>query len=126
MSVRLLTTSTLLLVLAGTAFADCKQEIAGLKGAVTEAETGARTNAAGMPATTHQEDVLKGKQGDATGASGGDVAASPHQREALAKTDNGQQEPATLIAQADHMAAAGDEQGCMQKVSEVKDLLGLK
>jgi len=32
MSVRLLTTSALLLVLAGPAFADCKQEISGLKG----------------------------------------------------------------------------------------------
>ena len=126
MFVRLLTTSALLLVLAGPAFADCKQEIAGLKPAVTEAETGASTSAAGMPATSHQEQVLKGKQGDATGASGGNVAASPHQREALAKTDNGQPEPAALMAQADDMAAAGNEQGCMQKISELKNLLGLK
>jgi len=129
MSVRLLTTSAVLLVLAGPAFADCKQEIQSLNEAVTEAETGASPTSTGMPATPHQKEVLADKQGTDTGASTAaqtDVPASPHQEQVLAKSADGKQEPAELISAARDMAAAGDEGGCMQKVSEVKALLGVK
>ena len=129
MSVRLLTASAVLLMFTGPAFADCKQEIESLSEAVTEAETGASTTNTEMPATAHQEQVLKGQQGDTAGASAaaqGDVPASPHQRQTLATGQGGGQDPADLIAQASDMSASGDEDGCMQKVSEVKNLLGVR
>jgi hypothetical protein len=131
MSVLLLITSTVLFVLAGPALADCKQEIQNLSEVVTQAETGASSAETGLPATPHQEQVLAGKQqgesGQAAGASGGagqaDVPASPHQQQVL-KEGNSQQ-PAELLAKARDMDEAGDEQGCMQKVTQVKNLLGI-
>ena len=132
MFVRLLMTSAVLLVLAGRAFADCAQEIQSLSEAVTQAETGASSADTGLPATRHQEEVLAGNQqgesGESAGASGAgqaDVPASPHQQQALAKGQVGGQQPADLMAEARDMAAAGDEEGCMQKVTEVKRLLGI-
>jgi hypothetical protein len=134
MSMRFLTTSAIILMIAGPAFADCSQEIESLKEAVTEVETGASTAETGLPATKHQEQVLAGdQQGDkaASGAGGqADVPASPHQEQVLAepaaggKAASGQQ-AADLVAQASDMAAAGNEEGCMQKVAEAKDLLGI-
>jgi hypothetical protein len=125
-------TSAVLLVLAGRAFADCAQEIQSLSEAVTQAETGASSADTGLPATRHQEEVLAGNQqgesGESAGASGAgqaDVPASPHQQQALAKGQVGGQQPADLMAEARDMAAAGDEEGCMQKVTEVKRLLGI-
>ena len=53
-----------------------------------------------------QEQVL------AEPAAGGDAASG--------------QQAADLVAQASNMADAGDEAGCMQKVAEAKDLLGLE
>ena len=91
MAIRFLTTSAAILLLAGPAFADCSQEIESLKQAVTEAETGASTAESGMPATKHQEQVLKGDQqgdkaasGDAAAGQAG-VPASPHQEQVLAE-----------------------------------------
>ena len=136
MAIRFLTTSAAILLLAGPAFADCSQELESLKQAVTEAETGASTAESGMPATKHQEQVLKGDQqgdkaasGDAAAAQAG-VPASPHQEQVLAEPAAGGsaasgQQAADLVAQASDMAAAGDEAGCMQKVAEAKDLLGI-
>ena len=131
MSMRFLTTSAVILMIAGPAFADCSQEIESLKGAVTEVETGASTAETGLPATKHQEQVLAGdQQGDkaASGAGGqAAVPASPHQEQVLAEPAAGKaasgQQAADLVAQAGDMAAAGNEEGCMQKVAEAKDLL---
>jgi hypothetical protein len=131
MSVRLLITSAALLAIAGPAFADCNQEIERLSEAVTQAETGASTDAA-MPATRHQQEVLAGDQqseseeaGDATSAGQANVPASPHQQQALTETQGGGQQPADILAEAHDMAEAGDEAGCMEKVTQVKDLLGI-
>jgi hypothetical protein len=140
MSMRFLTTTAVILVLAGPASADCDQEIAGLQEAVTQAETGASSAGTGLPATQHQGQVLTGdQQGDEAAAGGGaagqaDVPASPHQKQVLAEpaagpagggdADPGQQ-AAELVAQASDMVKAGNEEGCMQKVAEAKDLLGI-
>jgi hypothetical protein len=140
MSIRFLSTSAVMLLLAGPAFADCSQEIETLKKAVTQAETGATSAASGLPATQHQEQVLAGNQeGDkgeagAGGAGQADVPASPHQQQALAEPAAGAagggdaasgQQAAELVAQAGDMAEAGNEEGCMQKVTQAKDLLGI-
>jgi hypothetical protein len=133
MAIRFLTTSAVILLIAGPAFADCNQEIESLKQAVTEAETGASTTESGMPATKHQEQVLAGDQqgdkaasGDAAAGQAG-VPASPHQEQVLAEPAAGPsgQQAADLVAQASDMAAAGNEEGCMQKVAGAKDLLGM-
>jgi hypothetical protein len=47
------------------------------------------------------------------------MAASPHQQEVLAG-----RQLSGLVAKASEMAEAGDEQGCMQKMTEAKGLLG--
>jgi hypothetical protein len=132
-----LTTSAVALLIAGPAFADCDQEIQRLKEAVTQAETGASTATAGLPATQHQEQVLAGDQQGEQGAAGAgqtDVPASPHQQQVLAEPAAGPagggegataQQAADLVAQAGDMANAGNEEGCMQKVSQAKDLLGI-
>jgi hypothetical protein len=129
MSGRLLITSAIMLAIAGPAFADCNQEIQSLDEAITQAETGASADAA-LPATPHQEEVIAGSQqgGEATGATASgqaDVPASPHQQQALAGTEGGGQQPAELIAEARDMAKAGDEAGCMEKVAQTKELLGI-
>jgi hypothetical protein len=132
MSVRFLITSAALLSIAGPAFADCNQEIERLNEAVTQAETGASPDAA-LPATPHQEEVLAGDQqsegeeaGGATSAGQADVPASPHQQQALTETQGADEQPADILAEARDMAEAGDEAGCMEKVTQVKDLLGTK
>ncbi len=133
MAIRFLTTSAVVLLIAGPAFADCNQEIETLKQAVTEAETGASTTESGMPATKHQEQVLAGNQqgdkstaGDAAAGQSG-VPASPHQQQVLAEPAAGPsgQQAADLVTQARDLAAAGNEEGCMQKIAAAKELLGL-
>jgi hypothetical protein len=130
MSERLLIISATMLLLTGPAFADCNQEIEGLNEAVTQAETGASGAGAELPATPHQEQVLPGEQQAETGAAGqsaagaADVPASPHQQQVLAGGQTGQQ-ATDLVAEAREMAEAGDEEGCMQKVGQVKSLLGI-
>jgi hypothetical protein len=119
MSHPLLIASAIMLAIAGPVFADCNQEIQSLDEAVTQAETGASTDAA-LPATPHQEEVLAGSQ------QGG--GAAPHQQQILAETqtrERGGQQPANLIAEARDMAKAGDEEGCIQKVTQAKNLLGI-
>jgi hypothetical protein len=130
MFMRCLTTSAVIVLISGPAYADCNQEIERLSEAVTQVETGASTDAA-MPATPHQEEVLAGEQqgegedaGGATSAGQANVPASPHQQEALAETEGGGEQPTDTLAEARDMAAAGDEAGCMEKVTQVKDLLG--
>jgi hypothetical protein len=132
MSGRLLITSAIMLAIAGPAFADCNQEIQSLDEAITQAETGASADAA-LPATPHQEEVIAGSQqgGEAPGATASgqsDVPASPHQQQALAGTQAGEgggQQPAELIAAAREAAKAGDEAGCLEKVAQTKELLGI-
>jgi hypothetical protein len=131
MSVRVLITGAALLSIAGPALADCNEEIERLDEAVTQAETGASTDAA-LPATPHQEEVLAGAQqsgseetGGASSAGQTEVPASPHQQQALAGPQGGRQQPAGILAEARDMAEAGDEEGCMQKVTQVKNLLGI-
>ena len=104
---------------------------------MTQAETGASSAETGLPATQHQEEVLVGdQQGDnsAAGAGAPDVRPSPHQQEVLAEPAAGPassgdaasgQQAADLIAQAGDMAEAGNEDGCMEKVTQAKDLLGI-
>ena len=138
MSVRFLTASAVMLLIAGPAFADCSQEIQSLKAAVTQAETGASSAETGIPATQHQEQVLAGDQqadkGAAGAATGGqaDIPASPHQQQVLAEPAAGPsqggdaasaQQAADMVAQAGDMLEAGNEEGCMQKVTLAKDLL---
>ena len=84
---------------------------------------------AGIPATEHQQQVLSG--GDApletgAGTSGADVeAASPHQREAVRELDEDTKTQASeLIDEARELSAAGNEEGCQDKVTEAKALLG--
>ena len=126
---RVLLTSAFTLLFTGPAFADCNQAIQDVKEMVTEAETGAGSAGSALPASPHQEQVLPGKQSD-TGAAGqsaagqAEVPVSPHQQQVLAGGQAGQQ-TAALIAQASEMAEAGDEQGCLQKVTEVKSVLGM-
>jgi hypothetical protein len=130
MSGRLLITSASLLLIAAPAFADCTQEIDAVSEAVTQLETGASGAGTGLPATAHQEQVLPGQQQADTETAGqnaagqADVPASPHQQQVLAGAQSGQQ-PADLVSQAKEMAEAGDEEGCMQKVGEAKNLLGI-
>jgi hypothetical protein len=139
MATRFLTASAVMLLTAGPAFADCNQEIESLKEAVTRAETGASSAETGLPATQHQEQVLAGDQGGqgaaGTGGAGqADMPASPHQEQVLADPAAGPagggdaasaRQATELVAQAGDMAEAGNEEGCMQKVTEAKDLLGI-
>ena len=134
MSMHVLMTTAAMLLIAGPAFADCSQEIESLKEAVTQTETGASSAQSGIPATEHQEEVLAGDQQSeeseaGAGAAGqADVPASPHQEQTLAEpaagADSGQQ-AAELVAQAGEMSEVGDEEGCMEKVTQAKDLLGI-
>jgi hypothetical protein len=109
------------------------QEIQSLSETVTQAETGASSAATGLPATQHQESLLAGDQQGETEAAGasdagqGEMPASPHQQQALTQqTDQGgEQQPAALLAEARDMAETGDEEGCMQKITQAKSLLGI-
>jgi hypothetical protein len=130
MSGRLLITSAFTLLFTVPAFADCNQEIETLNEAVTQLETGASGAGTGLPATKHQEQVLAGQQQGATAAAGQSAAdqagvpASPHQQQVLAGGQTGEQ-AVDLIAEAREMAEAGNEEGCMQKVTQAKSLLGI-
>ena len=131
MHIRILTVSALAMFLTSPAFADCQQEVTELDKTVIAAETGAETGDGGMPATVHQEQVLGENQteGEAAGASADTAsveAVSPHQREVLRNVpDDDRTQATTLLREARDMAAAGNEQGCMDKLAEVKTLLGV-
>jgi hypothetical protein len=140
MSMRFLTTTAVIVLISGPALADCAQEVQSLKEALTQMETGASSAQTGLPATKHQEQVLAGnQQGDKSTAGAGaagqaDVAESPHQQQVLAEPAAGAtgggnaasgKQATDLVTQASDMAEAGNEEGCMQKVAEAKDLLGI-
>jgi hypothetical protein len=132
MSIRLATFTALSVMLAAPAFADCREELTMLEQPAVTAETGAATGESGMPATKHQEQVLQGTQGTSTETTGSTGAASdqveatsPHQQEVTGEaTGHDADQVATLMTEARQMADAGDEAGCMKKVTELKDLMG--
>lgn len=131
MHIRILTASALALLLTSPAFADCQEEVSSLEEAVIAAETGAETGETDMPATEHQEEALdeartEGETADTGPATGSVEALSEHQREALREVpDEDRTEASTLLGEAREMAAAGDEQGCMDRLADVKTRLGL-
>ncbi len=107
------------------AFADCRAELTKLEQAAVTAETGAATNQSGMPVTKHQEQLLKGDQGGASAETTGSVdSSSPHQEEVTGAAQNKGPRVATIMTDAKNMADSGDEAGCMQKVNELKALMG--
>src|SRR5215211_5166957 len=135
MSIRLAAITAVALLLATPAFADCNQELAKLEQAAVSAETGASTSKSGMPVTKHQEQLLPGNQQDnqttgstTTGStSAGVKAISPHQEQVTGQqTGNGAEQVSRTMTEARQMAKAGNEQGCMNKVSELKNLMGAK
>jgi hypothetical protein len=132
MSARLLTTAAAVVLLgAGTALADCDQEIRHLEEAMIQAETGA-ADASGMPATEHQEEVLADEEAiaeeDVAAAEPPEDPATLHQEEVTAALEpdaETMQQASELLAEAREMAAAGDQEGCMQRVEEAQALLDL-
>jgi hypothetical protein len=123
MSIRIATAAAFALMVS-PAFADCNQELKALEPAVTTAETGA-----GTPTTKHQEQVLSGQKdtsSEITGSTTGAVTpGSPHQEQVIGqRTEQSAQHASQLLADARKMAQAGDEQGCMEKVTELKEILG--
>ncbi|NOJ49786.1 hypothetical protein [Bradyrhizobium archetypum] len=125
-------TAAFALILASPAFADCNQELKALEQNVVSAGTGASPSESGMPGTKHQEEVLAGKQKSAEPETTGSTAAavqptSPHQEQVIGKRRTQSAEHANqLVAEARKMSEAGDEQGCMKKAAELKDVLGIK
>jgi hypothetical protein len=127
MLVRGLSASILALAIASPAFADCATEVEALASEVTTSETGAAAGA--MPATPHQTEVLEGSEQAGQGTSAGitddsTMPASPHQQEARRDMDT-DNSASMLVSEASELAAAGDETGCMQKLDEAKELLGM-
>jgi len=124
-------------VLSAGAWAACADETQALNQQIVAAETGAAPGG-DMPATEHQQEVLSGADkpaGDqpageappmetAAGGTGDVPAISPHQRQAVRElSDDNRAEAAELLADAEDLAAAGDEDGCRAKLEEVRALL---
>ncbi|THK37803.1 hypothetical protein EHS39_12165 [Ensifer sp. MPMI2T] len=133
MLIRLMAATALPILLAAPAVADCRQELEKLGPAIVSAETGASGSKSGAPVTEHQEEVMPGKQKkaigtDITGSTGAQTEAiSPHQEQVTGRrTGESADKPNQLAAEARKMAEAGDEQGCMKKLAEIKGLIGEK
>lgn len=128
MRIRLFTIAVTMLWFSAPAVADCQAELSNLKQPTVTAETGAVADSSGMPATKHQQEVLPGKQQESTGSTTDAVEAiSPHQKDVTGQpSGNPTDKIDQLIAEARTMVDAGDEQGCMKKVSELKSLMGIK
>ena len=125
MSKRIAIVAGFALIAASPALADCKQELTALEQKVVHATTGASTSESGMPATKHQEEALAGKQ-ETTGSTAAPVEpTSPHQEQVVRKLKSDEQ-ATQLMAEARQMSEAGNEQECMKKVTELKDVLGAK
>lgn len=121
-----------LTILAAPAWADCQQEIEALDQAAVAAETGA-TSDAPLPATQHQKDVLSDEKTPSdeppmetgAGATGDTDPTSMHQRQVMAGLDDQtRSEAAALLAEAEKLAQAGREQACLEKVAQVRELVG--
>ncbi|WP_287055537.1 hypothetical protein [Mesorhizobium sp.] len=131
MSIRIATASAFILAIASPAFANCTQELKALEPNIITAETGAVPNKSGIPATKHQTEVMAGKQHgntEVTGSTAGTVKpTTPHQEQVTGdRSAQGAEHPSELMAEARKMSQAGDEQGCMKKLAELKDALGIK
>jgi hypothetical protein len=133
MLIRLIAATAVPLLLAAPALADCRQELDKLGQAITSAETGASGSGSGAPVTEHQEEVMPGEQKkgtgtEITGSTGTQTEAiSPHQEQVTGtRTGESADKPSQLVAEARKMADAGDEQGCMRKLAEIKGLIGEK
>ncbi len=122
-----------LTLLATPAWADCQQEIDTLDQSVVAAETGAATGSGSLPATEHQQDVLSSGQESseappmetAAGATGDVEATSKHQRQVIGQLDEEtRSQAAALLGEAQEMAQAGNEEACLDKITEVKELIG--
>ena len=130
MTPHVLAAAAALAFLASPALANCQDELSKLNDAITTAETGAATEPSGMPETKHQEEVLSGdKTGstDPNGSSGGAVEAlSPHQKEVTGAQQGATEtpHPSELMKEADDLAKAGDEAGCMEKLTQLQQLIG--
>ncbi|MDK1377585.1 MULTISPECIES: hypothetical protein [unclassified Sinorhizobium] len=70
----------------------------------------------------------KGVGTEITGSTGAQTeATSPHQEQVTGKrTGQTADKPSQLATEARKMAKAGDEQGCMKKLAEIKDVIGEK
>ncbi|MCA1490526.1 hypothetical protein I6F11_06285 [Ensifer sp. NBAIM29] len=117
-------------LLASPAFADCSDELKKLEQTVVSAETGAGGTGSGMPATQHQEEVLAGQQekpvgSETTGSTNTQEAISPHQEEVLRDVEP-RDRPAELLSEARELAEAGNEQACMEKLPEIRSLIGVE
>ena len=79
--------------------------------------------------TKHQEEVLPGKQGsgdpETTGSTGSVQPTSPHQEQVTGAAP-ANEHASQMMREARKMAEAGDEQGCMKKLAELKEALGVK
>ena len=130
MVTRITTAAACLSLFAAPAYANCSEELTKLEPAVISAETGASTDS-GTTVTPHQKDVLSADQDkvdtETTGATGQVEALSPHQQQVLGKGTAGEADVASqLMKDAKEMAEARDEDGCMQKLAELKQYLGAK
>lgn len=115
------------LMLASPALADCRQELAALKPEVVSAETGTSPDKSGMPVTKHQEETMAGQQAskETTGSTGKVEATSPHQEQVTGKrSGQAAAHPSQVMAEATKMAQSGDEKGCMEKLAELKKMMG--
>jgi hypothetical protein len=122
-------TMAIVLAFAVPAAADCSGELKTLEQAVVSAETGASPNASGLPATEHQEQVLPGKQNNTDSSITGSTAVSPtspHQEQVTGMGERQPEHASQLFAEARKLSESGDEAGCMQKVTQLKDMLGVK
>jgi hypothetical protein len=130
MSTRIAITAAFALILAWPAFADCNQELKALEQNVVAAGTGASTSETGMPGTKHQEEVLAAKQKsgepETTGSTAPAAPTSPHQEQVTKRGTQSAEHANQLIAEARKLSAAGNEQECMKKAAELKDVLGIK
>jgi hypothetical protein len=109
MVTRITTAAACLSLFAAPAYANCSEELTKLEPAVISAETGASTDSG------------------TTGATGQVEALSPHQKQVLGKGTAGEADVASqLMKDAKEMAEARDEDGCMQKLAELKQYLGAK
>jgi hypothetical protein len=116
-------TALFTLIVSGPAIADCGQELKALEQNVVGAETGASTSGTGMPATKHQKEVLA-KQTETTGSTA-PASTSPHQEHATKRGTQSTEHVTQLIAEAKELAVAGNEQECMKKATELREVLGI-
>lgn len=127
---RFTTITALSFALVSPVLADCRDDLAKLEQPAVTAETGAATGKSGMPETKHQEEVLTDKQqgasGETTGATSGQVETlTPHQKEVTGMATDKSSDVGQMMADARKLAEAGDEEGCMRKVGELKDAMGM-